>query len=998
MAIFSDNPTRVLLHDARVWISGIEVTARLTSPVTVSWQGRNGHNTCSFTLSNANNGFILTQANANGEWALGGDPGELSEDIKRWLYQYKNNDELNPVEEETGERRWPLEVNSPIIHALDTVFVVARWPYIVGEGRSGLGSTAETLSDMQQVTTSPTSERRWFPAFKGYVESKPFSEDYTSGHSSLNVSCFDIRALMVYMRVQLNYLITFETGVVSADSTGTNTASERTLHGFDPTIIRGLFKDLQLPTVLSTPLANMSLEQTLQLLIVGARVAGISDEGAINNPDVLGQVWRRLFGNTSNGATAARQLAGVTTAQEDGEDVMYVAGIGRFRNDMGTWRWPSDDGNSASDALILESWHRFVLFGLENAGDLWTDEMVALHGAESAWDGLTAPHAMQLAFLMPSSGSGMRALTEYTKDNGATTRSWTSRLTIIQDYLEKLDYQWFVTGSGDIVVEFPMYDFVPEQFGEFAEAFTLRSDGEVKSASFEDDKPQVPALVSATGAYDPTAVDGNSALFTDAILRGDGLSLTNTRATLYSPIVATRIGMRVERISFPFVTDVCRLRQFATLFFQRKLAEANTLSASFVFRPLITPNRPIHYVARERMAWCQSVDMSLSKQVAHGIPTTSASFRYVRRRDSVTGEYRLITGSSNMPLSFNGSGPGINPQRGILINESYAPGGEIPDPSVNTLCPGDAIIGRPPVTTLLQLQTGSGGLGTVFDPDQEAALGECSTNEEDLTVTAQSLWRELQSYAFSEYALALELICTHNPGSAHESIEPYGHNNSPSPAFDIKITREDGSPGGIDDYVAVGMLGESLGLVWGGALGAGDDTVTRVQSRILERAQWHYNNETPYIWKGNGPPEDVGVDCSGLVVNCYRYAGIFSRTADYSAGTLSSMFPAPVGRDPLPGELVFYLSENGAADGKLASHVTIIAEDGQSVYSARGNQSCTTLDRAAERNAKVVKRDLATYRRSEFTHYGAVFELVAYSSSNLNHFSTESAGPSSGSN
>ena len=555
-----------------------------------------------------------------------------------------------------------------------------------------------------------------------------------------------------------------------------------------------------------------------------------------------------------------------------------------------------------------------------------------------------------------------------------------------------------VRGSAEAHEGLGVGAFVPEQFGEFAEAFTLRSDGEVKSASFEDDKPQVPALVSATGAYDPTAVDGNSALFTDAILRGDGLSLTNTRATLYSPIVATRIGMRVERISFPFVTDVCRLRQFATLFFQRKLAEANTLSASFVFRPLITPNRPIHYVARERMAWCQSVDMSLSKQVAHGIPTTSASFRYVRRRDSVTGEYRLITGSSNMPLSFNGSGPGINPQRGILINESYAPGGEIPDPSVNTLCPGDAIIGRPPVTTLLQLQTGSGGLGTVFDPDQEAALGECSTNEEDLTVTAQSLWRELQSYAFSEYALALELICTHNPGSAHESIEPYGHNNSPSPAFDIKITREDGSPGGIDDYVAVGMLGESLGLVWGGALGAGDDTVTRVQSRILERAQWHYNNETPYIWKGNGPPEDVGVDCSGLVVNCYRYAGIFSRTADYSAGTLSSMFPAPVGRDPLPGELVFYLSENGAADGKLASHVTIIAEDGQSVYSARGNQSCTTLDRAAERNAKVVKRDLATYRRSEFTHYGAVFELVAYSSSNLNHFSTESAGPSSGSN
>ena len=108
MAIFEDNPKRNLIEDARIWISGVEVTARLTSSVTISIMGRGSYNTATFTMSNASDGFILNERNIDtnlsdsDKFVTGGNPAEHSEAIKKAIFLHKDDSVRNPVDPQTG--------------------------------------------------------------------------------------------------------------------------------------------------------------------------------------------------------------------------------------------------------------------------------------------------------------------------------------------------------------------------------------------------------------------------------------------------------------------------------------------------------------------------------------------------------------------------------------------------------------------------------------------------------------------------------------------------------------------------------------------------------------------------------------------------------------------------------------------------------------------------------------------------------------------------------
>ena len=964
-APFRDDPHRNLIHNVRVWISGVEVSDRLTSSVSFDIIGRGGHNTASFSLSNAGDGFIITTDNTKNIWRLGGPEGEHSEEIKWQMYQHKTNSSINGVDKATGQRRWPLTVGSSVLHSLDTVFIAERYPY--------------------------SAERLWIPRFKGYMsDGGNFKIDALNNHSSVQISCYDIRALMAFMRVQMNYLILNEAAAVSAEGVGRNNKSEAILNAFDPIIISGLLSDLQLPTNLSTFLANLSFEETIRLLIVGGHLTdgrldptnGTSDAA---QPDFLSRLCDHLAGRRSTAkvvppsSSPTQQVAGANVLADGSID---VKAIGRIRNDLGEVRWPIGSGNDPQDIELLERWHRLTLYGTENGGRPWTDQQVQDHGELCTWNGFTAPHASQLYMLMPSTGSGMRALTDYTVDSGSSTRSWSSRLSILNDYVEKIDYQWFVTGSGDLVFEFPMYDMLPSHFGEWEEAFSIRSSGEGKDFSFADDKPEVPTAIQATGAYDARSLEGGSDLFADAILQGNGLSLTNTRVTLVAPVLAARLGMRIEQVSFPYVTDVCRLRQFAVLTMQRKLAEANSLSVSLIYRPLFMPNRPV-FVAWgeiERMGLIQSINESESRLYPDmGGSSTNISVQYVRRRDE-KGEFNLITGATNMPLSFNGKGPLINPSRGI-ITESFSPGDDVS--KISSPCDDSSIVGRP---------NGSVESAILLPAD----VSECSISEDDLTPQARQLWRALKVQAASIFKFDLRLTCTHNKSNKpHESIEPYGHNNLPSSAFDVAIFKGDGSGGTETDYNELGKLAESLGLGWGGSVPASSNsTLAEAQAIVMKQANYHADRMTPYIYGGNGPDDRKafgwpGIDCAGLVVDCYRKAGLLSGKQDPCSGELRKLFPEVKGRIPQPGDLAFYNS--GKRPWASATHVVIIASSdlgtkGYPIIGASGPGPAAKSVELAVQNGWKVKRIPGHLYRKDFVGFGSVFDKIARTTEYPNHF------------
>lgn len=1006
---FTEDPYRMMAHRCRVWINGVEVTERLTSSVTVSYSGRKGHNTASFTLSNANDGFILSADNLNGEFATANElGGEYSENIKKAMFEYKNNESLNPSDGDTGCRRWPLEADMPVLHTLDCVFVAARWPY-------------------SQVV-------RWQPIFKGYIDNKPFSDDYIHGKKSVEISCVDVRELMSRMRVQMNYLISTETFVVSRHNLGELIASSK-LNAYDPMVIDGLFSDLQLPNSLSTPIAGLSMEQTVELLVSGKTFtedewkSGTWDpDRGIGFVDFLFTYHSDLINQSVSGVdisettTTTRtvnlelETEEVTATTTTTTKTVNVQGVGRFERGI-SLNWPIDDGSSNTDKEALQEWHDLCLFG--SYGRPWTTDELEKHAAECKYNGNTAPHAGLLHFLLPKkpatttttssttetdtlthtqstqtaqeywaqaqatreakqedNASGMRNVVEYTEDAGSSTREWESRLSIIEDYLEKLDYQWFVTPIGDIVVEFPTYDFEPDAWGnKYSNAFTFEEHGEVKTARFEDDK-NVITSIRAVGRYCPTG-----STFTPEMFNSDPAGLNAVRVTMYFPVLAGRFGMSTEPVSFPFVTDVCRLRQFAIFYIQRKLAESSELSIDYVYRPLILPNRPIFSKYRNRLSWTSSVNLSVSCRRDHGVPQTSCGLRYVRRYEN--GEYRLITGSKYMPLSYTGKGPDISTVRGVLVTEMYSPDqGYLDITQTNIDCPAGTTKGRSEDTEV----------ATIADElFSEEALRGCSTDAADLSPEISGLWDELQIEVGRRLHLTMELVCTSNDsGTPHEDITPYGHTESNATAFDIRITGTSGEEGTYDDYVAVAEIATELGLSWGGGDINEAADMTEIQSKILERAEYHFGKSTLYVYGGDDTASNQGLDCSGFVVECYRYAGVLGKNEDLSASSLFSKFPDPGNGKQRPGDIAFYRSS-----GTTATHVAIVSSDTSKVFSCSGpGESIRTVADAIAYREKQRKQGqtvtcavvmLDVNYRSDFVRFGTPFNsntLARY----CNHF------------
>ena len=980
MAIFEDNPKRNLIEDARIWISGVEVTARLTSSVTISIMGRGSYNTATFTMSNASDGFILNERNIDtnlsdsDKFVTGGNPAEHSEAIKKAIFLHKDDSVRNPVDPQTGERRWPLVAHSLVLHAMDPVFVVGRWPY-----------TADTL---------------YYPAFKGYIETKPTNEDFPTGKSNITVTCFGIRAPMGKMRAQMNYNIMSTFTQVSGLG-GEVSGSEEFLNAFDPTVQAGFFRDLQKPSAYTTPIAGMSLKDSIEFLVTGE----VTETDEIEKSGFSFDLGNTVIDNS--------------------RDDVSKNGIGEMRTGI-VVSYPAGDGESREDVKILEEWHRLCLFGVpiqdkrnsssvmsteaedaaaelnkelpEEDGDAldltpgqkrlfrtnsrpWTAEEAEDHGNQCVWGGSTAPDAMSIHFLLPSDGGGMNGITQYTRDAGSSERKWQSRLSIIEEYLETLDYHWFVTGAGDIVVEFPMYDFEPSRFGEFEEAFTIRFDGEGKSLTFDDDRPNVPTAMVVTAGYNPN-VESVGQLVDAALGESEATVL---RVIMYAPVLAARIGMTIEKFSMPFaLDDICRLRQFAVLRFQRKLAEANTMAIDFIYRPLLTPNRPILETRRGRMGWTSQVTSSVPpSRMEFGHATTSVVTKYVRKPgvdDNGNTVYRLITGSSTMPLSYNGSGPGMNASRGILIGDTGPNDFDLDaDP-----CDGSTT-GAPSAD--YGLIGGTGVLGTIYE---DTASENCSKSPDDLAGDVKALWEMLRDAADRNYSLKLKLTCTSRSilVETNEMITPDLHQVYPARAFDISITRWDGNVGTAEDYNAVGNLGVSLGLQWGGDIPSFSTTpsIDKIQNLIIGRAKFHVSRGTPYIYGGSfnktdASPKNVGCDCSGFIIDCYREAGIIGRDDRTTAAGLQAMFPAT--KEPRPGDMVFAGKNN-------TSHVAMIAESGNpDVYGASGgSQGTDTIAIADSKNAKV--KFISGYVggiRTDIRGYATPYDDLTDSRPALAHFS-----------
>jgi hypothetical protein len=103
------------------------------------------------------------------------------------------------------------------------------------------------------------------------------------------------------------------------------------------------------------------------------------------------------------------------------------------------------------------------------------------------------------------------------------------------------------------------------------------------------------------------------------------------------------------------------------------------------------------------------------------------------------------------------------------------------------------------------------------------------------------------------------------------------------------------------------------------------DAPVVLRARALGFAKQYAAADTIYLWGGQDPLRVIRIDCSGLVVMCYKYAladtGYALQFSDATAGDMHDYYSRETD-NPLPGDLVFM----GSADETAVSHIALFKE------------------------------------------------------------------------
>ncbi len=750
---FVERPHQVFYHDAVVYIEGEDVTPFLTGTISVTYGFGTDYNKCDFTLDNAGHRFTITPENLQGQFRtaspLGsGNAFDYDETVKYNMYSRKSREDYNPVDPDSGGRRFPLHLWSTVFHKHDAVRV---WIH------------------------NPASELdEWIPVFTGFIVSKPVTENYIDGLNTISVSCADIRLLMSKMRVNTNTMFAVLPGsqtTAAADPTNESpisgiqvfrTYTEQGNRQFNT----GFFADLVAGSSLSNPWSSLNLPELISALTFLPSTSGsllqasadrafrgrstarsaaqeelraaaaefeplhrrVQEGGEATLSESERSRYRQLlvvlrgYGvEPSAAANVARgSFQGTSVEEDEAEDpsapqpppgaqqgstvdpartsrevaVHRGAGrIGRMRPGVFPFfgslfgdpprpyaletYFPSA-ARGASRAVTnrqiqqrMQNWYSLCVFGTprrhnftpsSGAGLLvedappdhsignrryWTEAEVHEAGRSTRREGAWHPEAQAVHFLSPGRNTPndlLWTIEVVGAGNVAANLNWTNRLQLLTDACETADYRFWVSGCGDLIFEFAQYDFAPEDYGAWSEILTL--DHHLTNESMDEEGGEVVTAVLANGSF---VGIGN-------IDEGQITPLNPDRSVgIWSPNLASRLGLNVKVLTYPQITDVSRLEQVATLEFQKLLAAADRYQLGVVFRPWLTLNRPIFNLYRERIALVDGLSWTLpvtAGQIAgQQPPSMNITLNYTRSYDEL-GIPRYITGGPAHPMYF----------------------------------------------------------------------------------------------------------------------------------------------------------------------------------------------------------------------------------------------------------------------------------------------------------------------------------------------------------
>jgi hypothetical protein len=212
---------------------------------------------------------------------------------------------------------------------------------------------------------------------------------------------------------------------------------------------------------------------------------------------------------------------------------------------------------------------------------------VTIIGKNSGWLGQYSPHGECVSVYMRRPAIGWGHNNGLADEWRVVGPSWQlndqSKAQMITELLKKLDYYWWVTGNGDIIFEFPLYEFLPHHFGEFVNEYSISGlySTDTIRENFTDLASTYMFRGSVIGAYENSA--GN-------------VGMSYMRSKVFKiPSVMVRKGVEVHQEFWPYITSPVSLEILGSLFIRKHLANCYTYDMG-PLPPLLymTPNTPVY--------------------------------------------------------------------------------------------------------------------------------------------------------------------------------------------------------------------------------------------------------------------------------------------------------------------------------------------------------------------------------------------------------------------
>lgn len=337
----------------------------------------------------------------------------------------------------TSIKRYPIADGSPIFNAMDPVRVAMRDPF---------------------------NPNRWYWHFSGFVSDIVDNSDENNA-KTLTIVCEDPTKLFRYTRVALNPGVIDANAVVQEEDLAVQTFWASFLSGFN------------LPEMFFTLIFGPDKAGTEQIF---EQNAGISKTSNIATR-IRGIGHFALDGSTyctfgPEPTSPSTKQEGITKTLADVKPPQKLGG-----NALQTWQslidhevQPSDlwtmatEADRQNESVILERGN-FVskdsdgklLIAGERGGETGVIDYIGTHPEEYLIDG------GRLMMLVPNSlgsDNSKILLEELTQSNFVNTE-WSSVGEIMKDVVDRIQFVMYASPRGDIVIEPPLYDFDPDDFG-----------------------------------------------------------------------------------------------------------------------------------------------------------------------------------------------------------------------------------------------------------------------------------------------------------------------------------------------------------------------------------------------------------------------------------------------------------------------------------------------------------------------------------------------------